>query len=82
MKNAGQLSMLHAWRPAGLHTKPFTTKDTKIMTVSWSFIKSQKNANIGYWKILKTCVIYLHVFYSDELIPLFKFDYMFQIDTL
>ena len=28
------------------------------------------------------CVIYLHVFYSDELIPLFEFDYIFQIDTL
>ena len=32
-------------------------------------------------RILKNkCVIYLHVFYSDELIPLFE--YIFQIDTL
>ena len=28
------------------------------------------------------CVIYLHVIYSDELIPSFEFDYIFQIDTL
>ena len=26
--------------------------------------------------------IYLHVFYTGELIPLFEFDYIFQIDTL
>ena len=25
---------------------------------------------------------HLHVFYSDELIPLFEFDYIFQIHTL
>ena len=50
------------------------------MNVSWSFIKSQKNANIGYWKIN---VLYIYMFfYSDELIPLFEFDYIFQIDTL
>ena len=28
------------------------------------------------------CDTYLHVFYSDELISLFEFDYIFQIDTL
>ena len=34
MKNAGQLSMLHSWRPAGLHTKPFTTKDIMWLWMS------------------------------------------------
>ena len=28
------------------------------------------------------CDIYLHVFYLDELIPLFEFDYIFQIHAL
>ena len=28
------------------------------------------------------CDIYLHDFYSDELIPLFEFDYIFQIHAL
>ena len=31
-----------------------------IMDVSWSFIKSQKNANIGCWKIN---VIYMYMFF-------------------
>ena len=51
------------------------------MNVSWSFITSQKNANIGCWKINVLGPIYLHVFHSHELIPLFEFDYIFQIDT-
>ena len=34
MKNAGQSSMLHSWRPAGLHTKPFNTTDTMWLWMS------------------------------------------------
>ena len=61
-KNAGQLSMLHSWRPAGLHTYYFTTNNNNvILNVRWSFIKSQKNANIGCWKIN---VIYIYIFFQ------------------
>ena len=43
--------------------------------------KKKKKPKECKHRILKNkCVIYLHVFYSDELIPLFE--YIFQIDTL
>ena len=42
----------------------------------------KKPKECKHWMLKNKCDIYLHVFYSDELIPLFEFDYIFQIHTL
>ena len=52
------------------------------MNVSWSFVKKKKPKEYKHWMLTNKCIIYLHIFYSDKLIPLFKFYYIFQIDTL
>ena len=63
-----------------MHLKlDFSSTVTRV-TLEWLIYKKPKECK--HWMLKNECDIYLHVFYSDELIPLFEFDYIFQIHTL